>query len=139
MLGAEIVFQVPLNALLGSGFAFPNDEHSPVQVAQRFLDAEVPCDVFREFSRPEDDARLWRVGITAVAVPMPEASVDEHRNPMPWKHEVRTTWEICAVQTETKAQFVGDTANLQFGYRIPMSDFGHHLTSTAAVYDVGHG
>ena len=99
----------------------------------------IPGDILSELPRPESDTGLGCIGILTAVVSVPEATVDEYRQPASREDKIGATGEIFPVQPETETELVRNAANDEFRLGVPTFDPGHHLASPPVVDDVRHG
>jgi hypothetical protein len=52
--------------------------------------AGISGDISFDFLLPEFDIRSGQSKISAIVMPMPEASVNKDRGPVPWQNDVRS-------------------------------------------------
>lgn len=135
---SQVFDEAPSHSLLVLGFALPDDQNPPAELPKRLLTAAIAGNVPFEFCGPERRSSLGNVGVLASPMPMPEASVDEYRQTVPRKDQIRTTGEIPAVQAETEAEPVSNPTDNKLGSGITSPDFGHDFTSPLLVHNVRH-
>ena len=135
----DVLFQILPDGVLISRFALPDDENPPVEGPQCLFVAPIPGDILSELPRPESDTGLGCIGVPTAVVSVPEATVDEYRQPASREDKIGATGEIFPVQPETETELVRDAANDEFRLGVPTLDPGHHLASPPAVDDVRHG
>ena len=130
--------QSPPYVLLIPRFTLPYDENPPAQASQRFFVTPVSGDVAGEFLRPERDAGFGRIGVSASAVPVPEAPVNEHRQPVPRENQVGAAGKVFPMQAIAESQTVCNATDDAFGAGVTTLDSGHHLASSLAVDNIRH-
>jgi hypothetical protein len=64
---------------------------------------------------------------------MPEATVDEDRLLQRWKHQVGSSWEIAAVESESIPQSMRDPASRHLGRGI-LPAHASHERGTSPIY-----
>ena len=67
----------------------------------------------------------------------PEATVNEHRQPIARKDEIGVVGKPLPVETKTKTWLVCGLAEHEFKSGV-LLDPGHHLTSPPTVHEFGH-
>lgn len=82
--------------------AFPDDCDAPALCAQRGPHRSVSRDIARELLAPEGRIALGYRREQATAMAVPEASVHEHRRPVPGEQEIRRTRQTPGVQPVTE-------------------------------------
>ena len=130
--------QSPSYVTLVPRFTLPYDENLPAQVSQRSFVTPVAGDVPHEFLRPERDTGFGRVGVSASAVPVPEASVNEHYQPVPRENQVGASGKAFPVQAIAESQTVSNAPDDTFGAGVLTPDPGHHLASPLAIDNIRH-
>lgn len=75
----------------------PYHADAPPQYRERRRAGCVPCSVSLDLAGPERDVRLRRTAARA-AVAMPEAAVDEDRQPMAGQNDIRRSRQITSMQ-----------------------------------------
>ena len=84
------------------------------------------------------DARLGRVRVSAICVPVPETTVHEDYGAVPRKNQIGTARKIFAIKAESEAQAVSDPTYYKLGHCVASLDSGHDLASSLAVHNVDH-
>lgn len=79
---------------------FPNNCYTPTGRLQLFSIFPVPCDVAFKFLLPERNIALWRVGVLASLVPMPEASMHKDDSSASRKDNIRPARKILSMKPE---------------------------------------
>lgn len=105
------MFAQPIRIL---SLAFPNDRASPARRLEPFDGPTVALDVGVELVLPELCACLRCRRAAAAFVSMPEATVDENREPVARQHDVRGPWEITAMEPKAEAVTMEETADRHF-------------------------
>jgi hypothetical protein len=82
------------------GLTFPYDQDSPTERSQLTLFDFVSPDILLELVPPKSAARLGVRCLRAVAVPVPETSMDEHGLPEFWKDQVRRSRKVATVKAK---------------------------------------
>jgi hypothetical protein len=91
-----------------------------------------------EFFPPPGALGLWNTGGFAVAVQMPEASVDKNANTVAWQNDVGASRQITPVETKTIAHGVEQAADDKFRLRILAANAGHQAAALLSGKGVGH-
>ena len=107
----DVLFQILPDGVLIPRFALPDDENPPVEGPQCLLVAPIPGDILSELPRPESDTGLGCIGVPTAVVSVPEAPVDEYRQPASREDKIGATGEIFPVQPETETELVRNAAN----------------------------
>jgi len=69
---------------------------------------------------------------------MPEASVHEDDDAMPWQHEVWPSRKIAAVKPEAESKRMDEAADGEFRARVARSNPGHHPAAAFGIDDISH-
>jgi hypothetical protein len=72
-----------------SNLTLPHRHDRPAGAAEVAGCHPIPGEVRLKLALPEFDARLWRVGESAVLMPMPETPVHQYDRPVARQHNVR--------------------------------------------------
>jgi len=67
---------------------------------------------------------------------MPEAAVNEDRNPTPRKHDIGNSGQVPPVKPEPKPGFKKGFPDEHFRFGVPAPDAGHHPAARWGVDDV---
>lgn len=71
------------------------------------------------------------------AMPMPEAAVYEHSDPLSGKHQIRPAREFPSIKAEPEAGSVEQRADGAFRVGVAAADAGHHPAARGRINDVG--
>jgi hypothetical protein len=105
-----------------SEFTFPDRDDAPAEGLECGSRSSVASDVPTELLQPEPEIALRRVGVLAVRVPMPKASVYNDDGSVPSENHIGTARELSHVQPEAETQSVKNRPYLTFRYRVPTSN-----------------
>ena len=83
--------------------AFPNHNLFPTGRLECRAYLGIPLNVSREFFTPKFKVTLRRIGQIAFGVPVPIAAMNVNSGSILWKHNVRFTGNISAIETEAVA------------------------------------
>jgi hypothetical protein len=95
--------------------AFPNDNTSPPQFAERTVMQFVPGSVSFQLRHPELSPIARCRAIFATTMPMPETTVNENHRFVFRQNNIGSAWEIFSMQAEAKSHFVQERADAEFG------------------------
>lgn len=105
--------------------AFPDHENPPPSSLEVQLVSLIAQSILLELGLPKLDIRLWKSGLWAATMLMPEATVDEDHRPPFNECKVRFAGQIAPAQTEPKSQTVGSPSHGKFRLRIPAANRSH--------------
>ena len=109
--------------------AFPDDQHSPSELAQPPLVDHVSPLVLLQLGPPEVEPRLRPSRILTCSMPMPEAPVHEDDLASAGKHQVRVPWQVAGVQPVPIPHAVDETPDQHLRLRVLSSDQAHPLAA----------
>jgi len=116
----------------------PDDRHIPSQPLQGFPIAFIARDVALDFTRP-----IFAVGLgharPFAAMPVPEAAMYEHGEPVSREDKIRFAWEVGMVQAKTKSRPMDGPANLHFRCAARGLNPGHDRASLRWTEGITHG
>ena len=112
-----------------AGFALPNDVHFPPSLLKSHLDSLIPCYVPFELRPPESNSGLGHIRESASSMPVPEASVNQKNRAVAREDNIRLTWKVTSMQTESISHPVQRSANRQLRDGIPTAYARHHGAS----------
>ena len=118
------------------GLALPYDESPPAKAFQLLAGPPVAFDIATEFLLPEFRPSLRHRAVRAAGVPVPEAAVDEHREPVPSKNEIGTAGKLSTMQPKPEPHTVSGPADSQLGHGIARPDTRHHLAAPLAIDNI---
>ena len=91
--------------------------------------AFVADDISFELFAPPSAFRLRNARVFAVAMKMPETSVNENAGPVAWQNNVWIAWKIASVQPEAVSHRMQDAANCELGLCVLSPNTRHQLAS----------
>ena len=118
--------------------AFPDNCDPPARFEQIESVPPIALDIRSKLCPPELLASGRDIGVGAIGVSVPEATMHETHGPEASKHEVRGARKLPSVQAESEAASVNSPSKVEFGPRVPASDPGHHARTGRSVYYVRH-
>lgn len=116
-------------------FTLPGNQNCPAELFKRLSGSSVMFFVFLEFFLSEFSVAFGRCGNVATRVPVPETPMHENHGPVSWKHNVRFSWEACAVKAKAKAQSMQSIFLMQSQASYPC--FGYETFARVARWVIG--
>lgn len=119
----------PHRQLLGvPQLALPDDCDVPSCVDERSLFASIALPVCRNLRLPVLEARLRKLS-DAAAMAVPVASMHEHRKAPTREYDVRSAWQVLAMQSEPITHPVQQGTHLYFGLCVLALHLLHQVTT----------
>jgi hypothetical protein len=104
----------PQSVCIG-GLAFPHYYLFPTCQSEKLSDSDVTLEVGGKLGIPEFSSTLWGIGIPAVGVAMPEASMHKNRDSVFCKDYVGSPRHFLSVKSKPVAQAVKNGSNYALG------------------------
>ncbi len=111
--------------------ALPDDPYTPTGIVQRFFAYFVPRDIGANLLTPELFAR-GRPLKQMTAVTVPEATVNKKYRPVFWEYQIRASWKISIMQSETETAGMYPPADYDFGFGVKAPD-GRHIPASGRL------
>ena len=111
------------------GFAFPNDENIPAELAEPTLNSSVSFHVVENFRLPIIRSGLRIRRSLAAGMTVPKATMNENNLSPARKYEVRRSGQISTVQAKSITESMSQTANAHFRDRVLAANSGHQRAS----------
>ena len=133
-LGADDLPRHPSGATYG---ALPDDRHPPSIGHEGIKDTGIPLTVPFDLHLPEVRSRAWQPEQGASLMAVPEAAMEENRNPVPRQDEIWPAGQLRS-EGEPQAEPVKPGTKKDFRPGIRSPDTGHHPAAHLRGNDVGH-
>src|SRR5437667_5681281 len=104
--------------------AFPNNEDPPMEFLERLPISPITVGIAGKLSLPELLPRFWSIGIRTT-VAMPEAAMNEDRQAISHKYDIRLARKIPTVKPEAITQPVQGGPQSAFRFSIQSPNTGH--------------
>jgi hypothetical protein len=111
----------------------------PTRRRKRIFGASISFNIRAEFPLPEVGAAIWCRAIGAARVTMPEAAVNQERQPMARKNQVGSFPDILAVETEAVAEIVSRFADENLWLGVFGPDSRNHFASAFLIDNIHSG
>ena len=112
-----------------SELAFPKDHRVPAETRQPNPRQPIPFTIGLELGFPERPPSAGYRRESAPSMMVPEASVHEYRQSMPWEDDVGASGQVSSMQPETKAHSMQGYPKGQFWSSVLGPYSGHHPTT----------
>lgn len=117
--------------------ALPNINYMPAHGPEFVSTQKIAVDIPANLGSPKFTPRRWPFKKRTVMA-MPEAAIHKNDDLPFWKHDVRLSGKILAMQPKSIAQRVQAFSDDHFRSGILSPDTGHHLATLFLRYDVSH-
>ncbi len=97
-----------------TGLAFPHNNYLPAKFFQVLFWQRITLNISLKFTRPEICTAFRGIGKRAVFMPVPITSMYENYCPIFRQNNIRVSWEISSMKSETESWFVQERADRKF-------------------------